>query len=113
MQSEDTPIETNALAWLLELEKIDDPNLLNALILNVYRIFPQVTDVQLVIDKRNRRLLVWVELSFWGSLFKQKQTVRQITEIIKEKLPSFQIRTTTDINLLKQALEIIEKRNVR
>ena len=69
----ETP-QVQASQWLLEMEAISSPTLVNALILNIKKLDSSISDVQILMDSNFMVMLVLieVELGFFGKLFKNK-----------------------------------------
>ena len=102
--------QSDALKWLLEMELIQDPNVLNSLILNIHKTSKTIRNVEFVTDLHNKRVLVYLDIKpgiFWG---KQRKiaTIIELTEnILNDALPSFEKRVTVDRALLDRAIKIV------
>ena len=103
--------QTGALSWLMEMELVSNPAVLNALIANIAGAVLGVKDVQFVIDTRSKKLLVYVKLSWFYDFFYKKATIDQVTELFEQVLPSFKKRVTLDIDILNKALVILNGKN--
>lgn len=95
-----------ALSWLLEMELVSSPYVLNSLILNMIVPIKGIKDVQLVIDEKRKKILIYLELRWWEKRFHAKKIEQQINDIIEQTLPSFKKRVIFDKVLLEKAVKI-------
>lgn len=110
LSTEDAKTASNeGLRWLLEMEALNNPSTQNALVLNIFRISKRVLDTQLVMDTRNKKMLVFLKLTKWGDWFERKSIAFQVANMIKEVLPSFQLRVTYSEDILSKSLEVAKK----
>lgn len=105
----DTPT-AGAVKWLLEMESVMDPNVINVLILNIYKVSDRIKDVEIVFDDKRKAILIFLELSKWGQWFHAKNIQDWVEEVITQALPSYRMRVIYDREILGKALEILEKR---
>lgn len=110
MQTPGTPPQAEALKWLIDLEITEDSSVLNSIILNIYRMSKGIKDVQLVIDVRKKKLLVFIELRWWEYRFHKQSIINQIAEMIDEILPSYEKRVTLDRDILTKSIELVKSR---
>ena len=94
-------IHAEAIAWLREMELVNDPSMLNSIVMNVYRI-PSIKKAEFLADMNNRKMLILLELNFWGGFFK-KRTTRDVLEMMQEFLPKYEFRVTFDRELFETA----------
>lgn len=97
---------TGALNWMYENEIFETP-VLNNLYGNIYSISKQIRDVELLIDKNTRKMMVYIKLGILGRLFENK-IKKVIVSGILEVLPKFKVRVVTDKNLFNKALVIVK-----
>lgn len=106
---EDNP-NAEALSWLLEMELVSSPYVLNSLILNIFSLVKGVKDAEFVIDERQKKLLVYLKLSWFSQRFRAKRTEDKVMNLLDQALPSFQKRIVFDRTVLEKAMAIMEKR---
>ncbi len=101
----------NALKWLYELEALDSPALLNNLYGNIYASSRHVKDVQLLVDKNEKKMLIYMKFSWKARLLLgvKKRTAELVLDNLQELLPSFQFRITEKKDLFEKALENAKK----
>ena len=100
---------SEGLKWLLELEMLQDPNVHNAIILNIFKVSRHIKDVQLVIDSDRKRMLVYIEVSRIGRWFYLKNIFMEVESMLKDTLPSYVFRITNDSKVLQRAIELTSK----
>lgn len=105
-KQEDSGFVTSALNWMYENEMVDQTPVLNNLYGNIYSMSKQIKDVELLINKNTRKMMVYLKLGIFGKLFKTKLK-RDIAEGILEVLPKFKIRITLDKTLFDKAYKIL------
>lgn len=98
--------KNQALGWIMEMELVSDPNFINALLLNIFRVSSNIKDCQVVIDGVKKRMLVWLELDWWGRTFKQEKLKELVEAMLLTALPSFTFRVIYDPKLLKRSIQI-------
>ena len=103
----ETNPQADASAWLMDMDLVNNPAALNALLLNILVGFKGVKDAQLVIDTNNKKILVFLELSWYYARFKFKETSLQVTDIISQALPAWRFRVTYDRTILAKAVALI------
>ena len=103
----DSQIAPSIVKWFLELGIIDD-QVKNHLVLNAYDVHKSIKDVQLILDQERKKLLVYVEISFWSGLFKKDEILNDVHLRIGEMLPSYGIRVTNELKIFKKALNLIK-----
>lgn len=102
--------KSQALGWLLELEVVNDPNVSNSLILNIYKVSNRIFDVELLIDNINKKVLIYLKLDYWGKIFKlENHVAKKVDGMILEVLPSFKTRVIYDKKLFEKAQEIAKR----
>jgi hypothetical protein len=96
-----------AQAWLLEMELIQTPTLLNATILNIFKSVNGLDDAQFVIDTHEKKILIYLELSWFAKKFFKKKVARNVQELLDSALPNFKKRIIFDKEILNKALAIV------
>lgn len=109
MVNEDQKAYSEGLGWLLEMERLKNPNTLNALILNILKIDNGIKNTEFVADERSKKLLVYVELNWWSRKFKEPKIVQEIENMFNEVIPSYRIRVTSNVDILNKAKEIMNQ----
>lgn len=95
------------LKWLAEMEAVSSPVLLNMIYGNIYS-FPHVSDSEILIDRYNKRMLVYVKFTwfvrkYWKS--RKKLVTISILDQLQELLPSFEFRIIEDKVLFDLAVQ--------
>ncbi len=106
-QLENNPNAAAGLSWLLENEAVSSPAVLNALILNIFRMVPGVVDIEFVIDSNAKKLLVYLEVTRWTRWFHLKKTELQVRQLLDQVLPSYKKRITSDREILQKAVKLV------
>jgi len=97
----------NALKWLLELEQVTNPHFNHALILNIFKIHKSIKDAQVITDSNHKRMLVFLELSWFGNRFKKRGIQEQVLNMLNEILPSYNFRIVFNLEVFQKALGLI------
>lgn len=99
-----------ALSWLLEMELVSSPYVLNSIILNMMTALKGVRDVELVIDEKQKKILIYLELNWYHARFKAAQVEAQAGELIQQILPSFKRRIIFNREILEKSLKLMQAR---
>lgn len=101
----------SALKWLYEMEALNSSALLNNLYANIYASSRHVKDVELLIDRNNKKMLIYMKFSWKAKLFLgvKKRTATLVLDNLQELLPSFEFRITEKRELFDLALENAKK----
>ena len=99
--------QPEAVAWLMEMELVGNPTVLNNLILNILVGIPGVKDANLVVDTNNKKILIFLVLSWFSAKFKSKAIAVQVNDIISQVLPAWRLRVVFDRTILEKALKLI------
>lgn len=102
-----------ALGWLLEMELVATPYVLNSIILNIFASIKGIKNAEFVIDERQRKLLVYLKLNWFHERFRAKSVEEQVMEMLDQILPSFRKRIVFKREILEKALEIMNKKEKR
>ena len=106
---EDRRVAGDALGWLMEMEILQDPNIYNALILNILKCSKHIIDVHLVVDTQNRAILVYLEVGFLGRHFFRNKISMDVENLLKA-IPSYRSRVVFDKAILDKAIQILKSR---
>lgn len=93
------------LKFLYEMELIEDPQLVNNLKLNILDVSGSIRDVELLSSYQHRQMLIYIETSWFGRKFFMRQIEAGILERVKQLLPNFRFRVTSDRKILEMSLE--------
>lgn len=93
------------------MEVVQDPTVLNSLVLNVHRISKSIKDVEFIFDTQQKKQLIFLELSWWGRTFRERKILESVENMLDHALPSFQKRITLNREIFEKALQIVESRN--
>lgn len=98
---------TSAISWAYEMELVDDPQLLNNLYVNIYSQSKSIQDVELLINKSRKQILIYIKLSFFARLFKKTKhaIITSVLDNLNELLPEFKVRVTIERPVFNKALE--------
>jgi hypothetical protein len=100
----------SGLKWLYELEAVNSSTLQNNLYMNLYS-FPHVKDVELIMDRYQKKMLIYVKFSWVTRKFRKARRhdlVNQMLDQLQEVLPSFEFRIIEDRVLFELALKKAE-----
>jgi len=106
LMTDEQRAKTEALSWLLEMEAIHNPIVQNSFIANILRVSHKIVDVQLVTDVHKKKLLIYLQLTWWGNRFNRKVIAEQVANIIHEVMPNLEIRVTYSLDILNKSLEV-------
>jgi hypothetical protein len=99
-----------ALSWLFEMEMLNNPTVLNSVVLNVFKLTKGIVDAEFVVDMNDKKLLVYLELNFWHKHFKKAQVQAQVLDMLDTVIPSFKKRVVYDKEILEKAINIINNK---
>jgi hypothetical protein len=97
------------LRWLYEMQLINHPQVINNLKMNVLLISKSIRDVELLIDRENKKMLVYLDLSWFGRKFKKNHIFSETEIILSQLLPAFRFRIIDDPVIFNMAVEKIKK----
>ena len=98
----------NALGWLLEMEMVSNPMVLNSIIMNIMASIRGIKDLQLVVDSNKKQLLIFIELTKFGRWFFRRKIQEQLSDLLEQILPSFEKKVTFDRVFLERAIKIMK-----
>lgn len=94
--------------WLLEMNFLNNGYVKNAIYANVYNASSYIVDAELLVDQYNKRMLIYLKLSFFGRLFRKEDDVdREVITVLKDALPEYEMRVIYDKNLFQKATEML------
>ncbi len=96
--------QVSGLKWLQEMEFINHPQMINTIKLNVLMQSERIKDVEFLIYRENRSILVCLHLTWIGRTFFKKSIVRDVGDIVSQLIPSFKYRVIDDRRILELAI---------
>lgn len=111
---ESLKFQVAGLKWMFEMELLDDKNPapINVLKMNVLSVSPRIREVEFLIFREGRQMLVLLDLSWiMRRFFKRKvsQISRDVQEILQQLLPNFKFRVTSDPKIMEMAVANVKK----
>lgn len=97
------------MKWLLELELLNHPQAVNTLKFNIMMTSNRIKEVELLIYRDNRSMLVLLDLTWIGRKFFKKRIFGEVQDILNQLLPSFNLRVTDNPEIMKLAVERVKK----
>lgn len=97
------------LQWLKEMEIVDHPQFVNHLKLNILMVSKRIKEVELLVSRENKQILVYVDLTWLGRKFFKKTIFLETEDILAQLLPSFRFRVIDNPQLFNLAVEKIKK----
>ena len=98
-------MQVESLKWMISLGLLNDPQVKNHILLNIYNVDPRIKDVQMLMDLNKQKLLIHVDLSWWSRKFHQSTIIDNINIRLNEMIPNYQFRVINDLDLFNKALE--------
>lgn len=102
------------LKWMFEMELLDDKNPapINVMKMNVLSVSPKIREVEFLIFREGRQILVLLDLSwFTRKVFKKKvgQIFQDVQEVLSQLLPNFRFRVTADPHIMELAIANVKE----
>ena len=107
MQDEKIKIQIESIKWMISVGMLNDPQVKNHIVLNIYDVDLKITDVQILMDTYKQKLLVHVDLTLWARIFNKKTILENITIRLDEMIPEYKVRVINNLDLFKKALDLI------
>lgn len=104
-----TKFQYEGIKWLAELELINHPQLINTVKFNILTVSKRIKEVELLIYREQKSMLVLLELSWLGSKFFKKQIFTEVQELLTQLLPNFRFRVTDDPKIMNMAIALVQK----
>lgn len=95
--------------WLYEMELLNHPQLINNLKLNIFATSTRIKEVEFLIYRERKAMLVLLDLSWLGRKFFKKKIFHDVQDVLSQLLPSFQFRVTDDTKIMEMAVEKVKK----
>lgn len=104
-----TKFQYEGMKWLMELELLNHPQALNTIKFNIMMTSNRITEVELLIYRENKSMLVLLDLTWIGRKFFKKKIFAEVQDILNQLLPSFNFRVTDNPEIMKLAIERVKK----
>lgn len=101
--------QLEGIKWLAELELLNNPQLINNIKLNILVVSKQIKEVELLIYRENRTMLVLLELSWFGRKFFKRRIFEEVEDSLSQILPSFRFRVTDDPKIMELAVARVKQ----
>jgi hypothetical protein len=101
--------QLEGIKWLAELELLNNPQLINNIKLNILVVSKQIKEVELLIYRENRTMLVLLELSWFGHRFFKRRIFEEVEDSLSQILPSFRFRVTDDPKIMELAVARVKQ----
>lgn len=92
------------LKWMYELNMLDNPAVISNLYENLFLAHKGIQDIEIVLSKENKTILVFLKLGLYARIFKRLEVQGKVTSVIKTLLPEYRFRITEDKAVLEAAL---------
>lgn len=97
---------SSGFSWLFEMEFLESKAAQDALALNLYSCSRAINDLEILIDQNTQSMLIWVKMKWWGKLlFKRREVEENVSDLIRQVLPSFRFRIVFDKWILNLAIQ--------
>jgi hypothetical protein len=106
---DNSKFQYEGMKWLMELELLNHPQAINTIKFNIMMTSNQIKEVELLIYRENKTMLVLLELTWFGQKFFKKRIFSEVQDILTQLLPSFQFRVTENPEIMKLAVERLKK----
>lgn len=97
------------LKWLHEMEFINHPQVVNNIKLNILMTSNRINEVELLIYREKKSILVLLDLTWIGRKFFKKQIFEDVQESLQQLLPSFRFRVIDDPKIMQLAVEKVKQ----
>lgn len=106
---ERTQYQQEGLKWLIEAELLQHPQAINNIKFNILMVSPSIKEVELLIYRENKSMLVLLELTWFGRKFLKKRIMPEVQDILTQLLPSFRFRITENPKIMEMAVERVKQ----
>lgn len=97
------------IKWLAEMELLNHPQLINTIKFNILTASPRIKEVELLVHREHKAMLVLLELTWFGRRFSKKNIFEDVQDVLVQLLPSFQFRITDDPRIMELAIEHVKR----
>lgn len=106
---EDSYIKFSGLKWLFEMELVQEPQVINAIKMNILMLSKHIKEVEILTVEQNKQMLILLKLNWIGRTFLRERLCDAAHEVILQMLPNFRIRVTADSDLFEKSLDKLRK----
>lgn len=106
---ERTKYQYEGIKWLMEMELLNDPQAINTVKLNVMMASDRIKEVEILIHRENKSMLVLLELTWVGRKFLRKRIFGDVHDILSQLLPTFQFRVIDDPKIMQLSVERVKQ----
>jgi hypothetical protein len=99
----------NGIKWLMELELLNSPQAINQLKMNILVVSKKIKEVELLIYRENKTMLVLLDLTWMGRKFSKGRIFAEVQDVLSQLLPSFRIRVIDDPKIMQLAVDLVNK----
>lgn len=108
MSMEDKDYTKASARWLFEMSFLNNDYVKTALYANIFNASKFIADVEVLADQYNRRMLIYLKLTFWGEFLKRRKSVStKVIDIISDALPTYELRVIYDRGLFEKAVHLM------
>ena len=94
---------------MISLGLLNDPQVKNHILLNIYNVDPRIKDVQMLMDLNKQKLLIHVDMTWWARKFHKNNIIDNVTIRLDEMIPNFKVRVINDLDLFNKAIKITQQ----
>lgn len=104
-----TKYQYEGMKWIVELELLNNPQVINTIKLNVLMVSKRIKEVELLIYRENKSMLVLLDLTWIGRKFFHKEICMEVQEVLTQLLPTFRFRITQDPKIMEMAVNLVKQ----
>lgn len=97
------------IKWLVELELLNHPQVVNTIRFNIFNVSNRIREVELLIYRENRSMLVLLDLTWTGRKFFKRSIFTDVQDVLSHLLPSFRFRITDDPKIMQLAVDRVKQ----
>lgn len=106
---ERTKYQYEGIKWLMEMELLNDPQAINTVKLNVMMASNRIKEVEILIHREKKSMLVLLELTWIGRKFLRKRIFGDVHDILSQLLPTFNFRVIDDPKIMQMSVERVKQ----
>lgn len=100
--------QVEGVKWLQEMEMVNHPQFLNNLKLNILMVSKRIREVEFLIYREQKSILIYIELDWFTRRFSRKVTKKDIlldvNDVVEKILPSFRFRVVDDPDIMNLSI---------
>jgi len=97
------------MQWLYDLNLVKSPAVMSNLLGNILAYDKGILNAEVLTDRFDKKMLVYIELTRWARWFRQKSIERGLIEALQEILPEWSFRIIFDKKIFEIGLERSQK----